>query len=90
MSKEIDKNKDENHNNKELQIRSSATEYLTFIAAKGDDKEAIEVRYEDENIWLTQKMMAALYDVNTAAINQHLKKYLMTMNCKKKQLLRIS
>ncbi|EGS31293.1 conserved domain protein [Peptoniphilus sp. oral taxon 375 str. F0436] len=74
---------------KHKEIRSSAAEYLTFIAANGDDQEAIEIRYEDENIWLTQKMMATLYDVSTAAINQHLKKYLMTMNCKKKQLLRI-
>ena len=90
MSKEMDKNKDENQEKKELQIRSSAAEYLTFIAANGDDQEAIEIRYEDENIWLTQKMMAALYDVSTSAINQHLKKYLMTMNYKKKQLLRIS
>ena len=74
MSKEMDKNKDENHDKKELQIRSSAAEYLTFIAANGDDQEAIEIRYEDENIWLTQKMMAALYDVSVSAINQHLKK----------------
>ncbi|MEQ3353925.1 virulence RhuM family protein [Aedoeadaptatus acetigenes] len=74
MSREIDKNKDENHDKKELQIRSSAAEYLTFIAANGDDQEAIEIRYEDENIWLTQKMMAALYDVSVSAINQHLKK----------------
>lgn len=74
MSKEIDKNKDENHDKKELQIRSSAAEYLTFIAANGDDQEAIEIRCEDENIWLTQKMMAALYDVSVSAINQHLKK----------------
>ncbi|HFN0193918.1 TPA: virulence RhuM family protein [Streptococcus pyogenes] len=74
MSKEMDKNKDENHDKKELQIRSSAAEYLTFIAANGDNQEAIEIRYEDENIWLTQKMMAALYDVSVSAINQHLKK----------------
>ena len=66
MSKEMDK--------KEIQIRSSAAEYLTFIAANGDDHEAIEIRYENENIWLTQKMMAALYDVSVSAINQHLKK----------------
>lgn len=39
----------------EITIRSSAAEYLTFIAATGDDKKSIEVRYEDENIWLTQK-----------------------------------
>ena len=74
MSKEMDKNKDENQEKKELQIRSSAAEYLTFIAANGDDHEAIEIRYEDENIWLTQKMMAALYDVSVATINEHLKK----------------
>ncbi|HGA0174035.1 TPA: virulence RhuM family protein [Streptococcus agalactiae] len=74
MSREMDKNKDENQEKKELQIRSSAAEYLTFIAANGDDQEAIEIRYEDENIWLTQKMMAALYDVSVSAINQHLKK----------------
>ncbi|MHA7802498.1 virulence RhuM family protein [Aerococcus tenax] len=74
MSKEMDKNKDENQKKKELQIRSSAAEYLTFIAANGDNQEAIEIRYEDENIWLTQKMMAALYDVSVSAINQHLKK----------------
>jgi hypothetical protein len=70
----MDKNKDENHDKKELQIRSSTAEYLTFIAANGDDQEAIEIRYEDENIWLTQKIMAALYDVSVSAINQHLKK----------------
>ena len=64
----------ENNNKKELQIRSSAAEYLTFIATNGDDGEAIEIRYEDENIWLTQKMMATLYDVSVSAINQHLKK----------------
>ena len=42
-----------NDNKKELQISSSAAEYLTFIAAKGNDEEAIEMRYENENIWLT-------------------------------------
>ena len=55
-------------------VRSSAAEYLTFVASTGDSKESVEMRYEDENIWLTQKMMAALYDVSVAAINQHLKK----------------
>jgi len=55
-------------------IRSSAAEYLTFIAATGDNEQSFEMRYEDENIWLTQKMMATLYDVTVAAINQHLKK----------------
>ena len=54
-------------------VRSSAAEYLTFAAAAGDSTESMEMRYEDENIWLTQKMMAALYDVSVSAINQHLK-----------------
>ena len=53
--------------------RSSAAEYLTFVAATGDGAESMEMRYEDENIWSTQKMMATLYDVSVSAINQHLK-----------------
>ena len=57
----------------EITIRSSAAEYLTFVAATGDDRDSVEMRYEDENIWLTQKMMATLYDVSVPAINQHLK-----------------
>lgn len=55
-------------------IRSSAAEYLTFVAAGGQSETSVEMRYEDENIWLTQKMMAALYDVSVPAINQHLKR----------------
>lgn len=55
-------------------LRSSAAEYLTFVAASGNSEASIEMRYEDENIWLTQKMMAALYDVSVPAINQHLKR----------------
>ena len=57
----------------EITIRSSAAEYLTYVAAVGDNPESIEVRYEDENIWLTQKMLATLYGVTTSAINQHVK-----------------
>ena len=55
-------------------VRSSAAEYLTFVAAGGSSEASVEMRYEDENIWLTQKMMAALYDVSIPAINQHLKR----------------
>lgn len=58
----------------EITIRSSAAEYLTYVAATGDNEESIEVRYEDENIWLTQKMLATLYNVSISAINQHVKK----------------
>jgi len=54
--------------------RSSAAEYLTFVAASGGAETSVEMRYEDENIWLTQKMMATLYDVTVPAINQHLKR----------------
>ncbi|CAK7025961.1 MAG: hypothetical protein DELT_02584 [Desulfovibrio sp.] len=58
--------------NKEIALRSSAAEYLTFVAATGDDPATVEMRYEDENIWLTQKMMGVLYDVNVRTINEHL------------------
>ena len=56
----------------EITIRSSAAEYLTFVASSGEG--GVEIRYEDENIWLTQKMMAELYNVSVSAINQHIKK----------------
>lgn len=58
----------------DITIRSSAAEYLTFVASTGDSQDSVEMRYEDENIWLTQKMMATLYDVSVSAINQHIKK----------------
>jgi hypothetical protein len=53
-------------------VRSSAAEYLTFVAASG--KGGIEAIYADESIWLTQKMLAQLYDVNVRTVNEHLKK----------------
>ena len=59
---------------KDLTIRSSAAEYLTFVASAGRSGASFEMRYEDENIWLTQKMMAALYDVALSTINGHIKK----------------
>ena len=58
----------------EVTIRSSAAEYLTYVASIGDQQDSIEMRYEDENIWLTQKMMATLYDVDVRTINEHIKK----------------
>ena len=58
----------------DVTIRSSAAEYLTFVAATGDQQDSVEMRYEDENIWLTQKMMATLYGVETNTINEHIKK----------------
>ena len=58
----------------EITIRSSAAEYLTYVASVGDQQDSIEMRYEDENIWLTQKMMATLYDVGLPTVNEHIKK----------------
>ena len=57
---------------KQVDIRSSAAEYLTYVASTGAG--SVEIRYEDENIWLTQKMMAALYNVETNTVNYHIKK----------------
>ena len=53
-------------------VRSSAAEYLTFVAASGQG--GVEAVYADESIWVTQKMMGVLYDVNVRTVNEHLKK----------------
>ncbi len=58
---------------KDITLRSSAAEYLTFIASEGEREDRVEIRYEEENIWLTQKAMAQLYDVNIRTINEHVK-----------------
>lgn len=57
---------------KKNMVRSSASEYLTFIAANGEG--GVDVVYANEDIWLTQKMMATLYDVDVRTVNYHLKK----------------
>lgn len=59
---------------KEITIRSSAAEYLTFVSAIGDQPQSVELRYEDENIWLTQRLMAELYGVDVRTINDHIQK----------------
>ncbi len=56
---------------RELLIRNSTAEFLIFTAQS--DEQSIEVRYEDDTIWLTQKMMAALFNVSIPTINEHLK-----------------
>ncbi|MDR0751430.1 MAG: virulence RhuM family protein [Christensenellaceae bacterium] len=58
----------------EIKMHSSAAEYLTFVAATGDNADSVEMRYQDENIWLTQKLMATLYDVSVQNIGQHIRK----------------
>lgn len=58
----------------QVTVRSSAAEYLNYVACVGDDEQQIEIRYEDENIWLTQKLMAILYGVEVHTVNYHIKK----------------
>lgn len=58
-------------NNKKSLVRSSSAEYLTFIAATGEG--GVDAIYSDENIWLSQKMMSTLYNVDVRTINEHLK-----------------
>jgi hypothetical protein len=65
---------DEKKRKDEITIRSSAAEYLTYVAAIGGEETSFEMRYEDENVWLTQKMMSTLYDVSVQNIGQHIKK----------------
>jgi hypothetical protein len=65
-------NKENKETNYRELIRSSTAEYLTFIAATGDG--GVEAIYSDENIWLSQKMMATLYNVNVRTVSDHLQK----------------
>ena len=58
----------------EISIRSSAAEYLTYISTIGDQPSSVELRYEDENIWLTQRLLAELYGVGLPTINEHIQK----------------
>jgi len=57
-------------------VRSSAAEYLSFVAASG--QAGVETVYADENVWLTQKMMGLLYGIETHTINYHRKKIFNT------------
>ena len=72
----------------EVTIRSSAAEYLTYVASIGDQQDSIEMRYEDENIWLTQKMMATLYDVDVRTINYHVKKIFSDSELQEESVIR--
>ncbi|WP_407398228.1 virulence RhuM family protein [Anaerovibrio sp.] len=72
----------------EINIRSSAAEYLTYVASIGEQQESVEMRYEDENIWLTQKMMATLYDVDVRTINYHIKKIFVDSELQEQAVIR--
>jgi len=54
-----------------LKIRNSTAEFLIFTRQAGED--GVEVRVEGETVWLTQKLMAELFDVNVPAVSKHLK-----------------
>lgn len=72
----------------EITIRSSAAEYLTYVASVGNTENSVEMRYEYENIWLTQKMMAALYNVEIPTINYHIKKIFKDSELQKDSVIR--
>ncbi len=69
-------------------IRSSAAEYLSYVASVGEFESSIELRYEDENIWLTQRLMGILYDVGTNTINYHIKKIFKDSELQKNSVIR--
>ena len=71
-----------------ISIRSSAAEYLTYVASTGESNETVEMRYEDENIWLTQKTMAVLYDVDVRTINYHIGKVYSDLELDEKSTIR--
>ena len=54
--------------------KSSAVEFLTFVAATGGETNLIDIRYENENLWLTQKLIAELYGIGVNTVNYHLRK----------------
>ena len=73
--------------NNNITIRSSVAEYLTFIMASGEA--GVEAIYSDENVWLSQKMMALLYDTEINTINYHLKKAFKDKEIDENSVIRI-
>ena|SRR3989338_1822338 len=72
--------------NKKLIIRNSAAEFLIFTSQAGGD--GIEVRVQDENVWLTQKLIAKLFDVNIPNINEHLKNIFLAKELDENSVIR--
>ena len=64
-------------------IRNSTTEFLMLTANAGDA--SIEARFEDETIWLSQKLMGSLFGVDVRTVNEHLKTSIRKMNSRRKQ-----
>jgi len=69
-----------------LTIRNSTAEFLIFTSQAGED--GIEVRVADENVWLTQKLIAKLFDVHIATINEHLKNIFSSKELDEKSVIR--
>ncbi|MFH1030585.1 MAG: RhuM family protein [bacterium] len=72
--------------NKKLAIRNSTAEFLIFTSQAEED--GIEVRVEDENVWLTQKLIAKLFDVAIPTINEHLKNIFETEELSEDSVIR--
>ena len=72
--------------NRNLTIRNSTAEFLIFTTTSGQD--TIEVRVEDETVWLTQKLIAKLFDVHVATINEHLKNIFKTHELEESSVIR--
>jgi len=69
-------------------VRSSAAEYLTFVAASDSQEVSVQMRYEDENIWLTQKMMAQIYDVDVRTVSEHLRNIFQAIELEELSVIR--
>ncbi len=88
VDKEVSNNKIINKvmNNKNLTIRNSTAEFLIFTTSNGQD--TIEVKVEDETVWLTQKLIAKLFDIQIATINEHLKNIFKTNELEENSVIR--
>lgn len=73
--------------NKKLTVRNSTAEFLIFTSQAGE--QGIEVRVEDENVWLTQKLIAQLFGVEVNTINYHLKELFKSAELDEKAVIRI-
>lgn len=75
-----------NESTKSLTIRSSTAEFLIFTNQAGES--SIEVKYEDNTIWLTQKLMAELFDVDVRTISEHLQNIFASRELDKEAFIR--
>lgn len=67
---------------------ASAAQFLTYIASTGASNEKYEIRYEDENIWMSQKMLAQVYGIEVNSINYHIKKIFLDAELDESSVIR--